>query len=232
MRLRHKKGAEEEIINSLYCINVDKNSEGQNLANYFSDKKPICLELGMGKGKFICEMAKNNQDYNYIGVEKSATIVLKAIENYKKIYLGFSENEMKESNDIDISDNNLRFLCEGVENLDKYFKPHSIDKIYLNFSDPWPKKRHASRRLTHHNFLSLYEKLLKKDGQIEFKTDNRPLFDFSLEEIKLSNFTLLYETHDLHNDVELMQDNIETEYEHKFATKGNNICKYVAVLHL
>lgn len=224
MRLRHKKGAEDLVFKSIYCINMSKNSENLNLANYFDLKRPLYLELGMGKGKFICEMAKINPDINFIGVEKYATVVLKAIDNYKKIYLGIEKSD-EIPNTISQS-NNLKFLCEDVNNLPKYFHEKSIDKIFLNFSDPWPKKRHEERRLTHHGFLSLYEKILKDNGCIEFKTDNIDLFDFSLEELKFSSFKLIYETHDLHADKELSIGNIETEYEHKFKALGNPICKY------
>lgn len=214
MRLRHKKNAENDILNYPICIKP----VGAKLCEpvvgassfYFSDNNPLHLELGMGKGRFIIEMANRNPQINYIGVEKSATIVLKAITL------------------AGTGPTNLRFLCEDIFNLDKYFDLHTIDKIYLNFSDPWPKKRHESRRLTHNRFLSLYEKLLKKDGIIEFKTDNKDLFDFSIEEIKNSNFKILEYTYDLHNDEKMNANNIMTEYEEKFSKIGNKICKLIA----
>ena len=119
-------------------------------------------------------------------------------------------------------------MCLNVETLENVFPAHSIDRIYLNFSDPWPKKRHESRRLTHNKFLSIYEKLLKPGSLLEFKTDNVGLFDFSLEEIKNSSFKLLEYTYDLHSDEKLNKDNIMTEYEAKFSKLGNKICKLIA----
>jgi tRNA (guanine-N7-)-methyltransferase len=226
MRLRHKKNAEADILNSPFCIHVGASTDtvgastdtvGANAcgalihASFASPTNPLHLELGMGKGKFIIELAKQNPDINYIGIERSATIVLKAIDNL-----------------VGASPDNLRFMCLNVELLENVFMPHSIDKIYLNFSDPWPKKRHESRRLTHNRFLSIYEKLLKPGSLLEFKTDNVGLFDFSLEEIKNSNFKLLEYTYDLHNNKKLNKNNIMTEYEAKFSKLGNKICKLIA----
>lgn len=217
MRLRHKKNSEVDILSSPFCIQT--NTHNGIVANdivfdskkIFGNDNPIYLELGMGKGQFVIEMSKRYPNINFIGIEKSATIVLKAIDKL-----------------IQEDRPNLRFMCDGVENIDKIFKPHSIDKIFLNFSDPWPKKRHESRRLTHHNFLSIYEKLLKPGSLLEFKTDNVGLFDFSLEEIKNSNFELLEFTYDLHNDKKLNEGNVMTEYEDKFSKLGNKICKLIA----
>lgn len=210
MRLRHKKNAEADIFNSPLVINVGANPDTVG-ASFTIPSHPLHLELGMGKGKFIIELAKQNPNINYLGIERSATIVLKAIDNLVGAIL-----------------NNLRFMCQNVENLENIFMSHSVDKIYLNFSDPWPKKRHESRRLTHQKFLSIYEKLLKPGSLLEFKTDNVELFDFSLETIKNSNFKLLEYTYDLHNDEKLNKGNIMTEYEAKFSKLGNKICKLIA----
>ncbi|MBQ2205287.1 MAG: tRNA (guanosine(46)-N7)-methyltransferase TrmB, partial [Lachnospiraceae bacterium] len=155
-------------------------------------------------------------DTNFIGIEKSATIVLKAIDKLQKD-LG-----------IENPPSNLRFLCIDIDKIENYFDKNSVDKIYLNFSDPWPKKRHESRRLTHLNFLKKYERILKNCAMIEFKTDNVQLFDFSIEEIGKSNFEIISKTYDLHNDEILNKDNIMTEYEEKFSSKGNKICKLIA----
>ena len=264
MRLRHKKNAETDILNSPLCIHVGANAEivganacgalvgantetvGANAcgalvgASFTNPSHPLHLELGMGKGKFIIELAKKNPDINYIGIERSATIVLKAIDNVlvsNANSVGANDDSVGANDDsvranacgaLECVPHNLRFMCENVENLEKIFMPHSIDKIYLNFSDPWPKKRHESRRLTHQKFLSIYEKLLKPGSLLEFKTDNVGLFDFSLEEIKYSNFKLLEYTYDLHNDEILNKDNIMTEYEAKFSKLGNKICKLIA----
>ena len=240
MRLRHKKNAENDILIHPFVINtkVDNNFVPENKdAKYnnnntlmlkhlnidyiFGNNKPIYIELGMGKGKFITEMSLKYPEINFIGIEKSATIVLKAIDNLSN-YADFNSKTLLTTFP------NLRFMCEDIINIENIFNPESIDKIFLNFSDPWPKKRHESRRLTHQRFLSIYEKLLKNDSLIEFKTDNIDLFNFSLEEIKNSNFKLLEFTFDLHNDNKLNIDNIMTEYEYKFSSKGNKICKLIA----
>lgn len=211
MRLRHKKNAETEVYNLPLVINYG--GELCEPASFFGNDNPVHLELGMGKGRFITELSVKNPDINYIGIERSATIILKAID-------GLSRRDS-------YLYPNLRFMCIDIAKLNDIFPPHSISKIYLNFSDPWPKKRHEIRRLTHHNFLLLYEKLLKGDGIIEFKTDNVDLFDFTLEEIKLSNFKLIDYTYDLHNDEKLSEGNIMTEYEEKFSKLGNKICKLI-----
>lgn len=218
MRLRHKKNAESDVLNSPLVINVGANTDLVR-ASFTNPSQPLHLELGMGKGKFIIELAKQNPGINYIGIERSATIVLKAIDNY------VGADTIRPLVD---TNTNLRLMCLNVETLENVFPPHSIDKIYLNFSDPWPKKRHESRRLTHHKFLSIYEKLLKPGSLLEFKTDNVGLFDFSIEEIKNSNFKLLEYTYDLHNDEKLNKNNIMTEYEAKFSKLGNKICKLIA----
>ena len=214
MRLRHKKNAENLIQDSPMIINR------QDAKSVFVNDNPLHLELGMGKGKFITDMAIKYSNINFIGIEKSATIVLKAVDLFNKL----SSNSDTKLNNIE----NLKFMCEDIANLENIFSPNSIDKIYLNFSDPWPKKRHEGRRLTHHSYLSIYEHILKKGSFLEFKTDNLALFEFSLEEIKNSNFKLLEFTYDLHNDKKLNEGNIMTEYEEKFSKLGNKICKLIA----
>ena len=244
MRLRHKKNAEAEVFTSPLVITnpccrgrhpvvpVGATSTNPNdvRASFTSPTHPLHIELGMGKGKFIIEMSKQNSDINYIGIERSATIVLKAITAYEVSMRSYNSRLQCRGEHCEPATlpHNLRFMCENVENLENIFSPHSIDKIYLNFSDPWPKKRHESRRLTHQRFLSIYEKLLKPGSLLEFKTDNVGLFDFSLEEIKNSNFKLLEYTYDLHNNKEMSKGNIMTEYEAKFSKLGNKICKLIA----
>lgn len=219
MRLRHKKNAENLILDSPMIINK------RDIKSVFANDYPLHLELGMGKGRFITEMAIRYPNINFIGIEKSATIVLKAVDLFNKLPINTNlYSELDKTEKI----KNLKFMCKDIINLEDVFSSHSIDKIYLNFSDPWPKKRHESRRLTHHKFLSIYENLLKKDSFLEFKTDNLPLFEFSLAEIKNSNFKLLECTYDLHNDIKLNEGNIMTEYEEKFSKLGNKICKFIA----
>ena len=215
MRLRHKKGAEDDILKSKFCLQNNCNTKISQ-EEIFNNTNPLHLELGMGKGQFVIKMAEKSSNINFIGIEKSATIVLKAIDRLKKDL------------DVEIPPSNLRFLCIDIDNIENFFEENSIDKIYLNFSDPWPKKRHESRRLTHLFFLNKYEKILKNGAMVEFKTDNVELFDFSIEEINKSNFKIISKTYDLHSDQILNKDNIMTEYEEKFSSKGNKICKLTA----
>ena len=207
MRLRHIKNSENLIYESPYVLD-DK--------NFIYNKDNIILELGMGKGSFIIKNAYKYNEYNFIGIEKYSTVIMKAIdnvENYKKsLNYGF---------------HNLNFLCIDISNLCDYFKHESINKIYINFSDPWPKKRHEARRLMHINFLNKYYDILKPNSLVEFKTDNKDLFDFALEEIKKSKFSLTDFTYDLHKDEKLIVDNIMTEYEEKFTSKNIPICKLI-----
>ena len=230
MRLRHKTGAEEDVLKSSICINTSKykdaNTPFEKLSSkdIFGNNNPLYLELGMGKGRFITEMSKIYSNINFIGIEKSATIVLKAINNLK------NDISPVDNNDKSSSNTNLRFMCEDIVNLCNILKGHSINKIFLNFSDPWPKKRHEHRRLTHVNFLNIYKELLIEGGSIEFKTDNKELFDFSISEFNKTSFKIISSTYDLHNDKELNVGNIMTEYEEKFSKLGNKICKLVAII--
>ena len=214
MRLRNIKGAQERILEDKYTIQTDgtNGSDYRGLWNkeIFHNDKPIHIEIGMGKGKFIMELASQNPDINYIGIEKYSSVLIRALEK-------------RESLESD----NLMFLRMDAENIEDYFAPEEVARIYLNFSDPWPKDRHSKRRLTSREFLKRYDKILAKDGILQFKTDNRPLFDFSLEEIKESGWILDEYTFDLHKNGPAA-NNIMTEYEEKFYNLGNPICKLVA----
>ena len=178
----------------------------------FGNNNPIRIEIGMGKGKFITQLAMENPDINYVGIEKYSSVLIRAIEKCE---------------DIEIK--NLRFIRMEAEYIQDVFEKDEVDRIYLNFSDPWPKARHARRRLTSNEFFKLYDKVLTADGTVEFKTDNRPLFDFSVEELKTSELFVLDQlSYDLHNDSKMNQGNIMTEYEAKFSSMGNPICKLIA----
>ena len=168
----------------------------------FDNNNPVCLEIGMGKGQFILNMALNNPNVNYIGVEKYSSVASVAI---KKI------NEYKP--------NNLKVLIGDIASIEDLLDK-KIDTIYLNFSDPWPKDRHAKRRLTSPRFLARYDKIFKKDKNIIMKTDNKPLFDYSVESLKEYGYTINYLTNDLHNSKENI---ITTEYEDKFTSQGLKI---------
>lgn len=213
MRLRNIPGSKDVIAESDYVIQNPETYKGK-WNEVFGNEHPIQIEVGMGKGRFIMDMASNHPEINYIGIEMYDSVLLRAVQKREQ-----RENEL----------HNLYFIRMDAHNLPDVFESEEVDKIYLNFSDPWPKERHAKRRLTSRQFLARYDQILKKQGQIEFKTDNRPLFDFSLEEVKEANWTLLEHTFDLHHTPEMMEGNVMTEYEEKFSLQGNPIHKLIAV---
>ena len=214
MRLRHIKGCEDFISDAKECIREDKAIEQKGkIQDIFKEKRPLQIEIGMGKGQFIRNMAIKNPDINFIGIEKYESVLMKAIQR---------KRNLETEKEID----NLRFLCADARKLAEIFDVGEVDKIFLNFSDPWPKDRHANRRLTSLDFLNIYDTILKKDGVIEFKTDNRGLFEYSLEVIKDSKWKLNYCSFDFHSEKE-SEGNIMTEYEEKFAGQGNKICKMI-----
>ena len=211
MRLRNIPGADEIVSNSPLCIQNPIEHKG-TWASIFDNTNPIHIEIGMGKGRFLMDLATLNPNINYIGIERYTSVLLRAVQKME-------ENPLP----------NVRFLCVDAATLPEIFEKDEIDRIYLNFSDPWPKDRHARRRLTSSEFLNRYNLFLSKEGHLEFKTDNIDLFRFSLEEIELSPiWNLEAKTFDLHNDPTLNQGNIMTEYEEKFSSKGNPICKLIA----
>lgn len=211
MRLRNIPGADDVINNSEYAIKNPKEHKG-HWQELFSKEAPIYIEIGMGKGRFIVENALRYPEINFIGIEKYSSVLLRALQK-----LDAMEEIPK----------NLRFICMDADEIDEVFEKEEIDKIYLNFSDPWPKDRHAKRRLPSRQFLNKYDKILKKCGKLEFKTDNRGLFDFAIEELDPAGWKAEVITYDLHNDEKLMENNIMTEYEEKFSSIGNPICKYI-----
>lgn len=214
MRLRHIKGCEDFISDAKECIREDKAIEQKGkIQDIFKEKRPLQIEIGMGKGQFIRNMAIKNPDINFIGIEKYESVLMKAIQR---------KRNLETEKEID----NLRFLCADARKLAEIFDVGEVDNIFLNFSDPWPKDRHANRRLTSPDFLNIYDTILKKDGVIEFKTDNRGLFEYSLEVIKDSKWKLNYCSFDFHSEKE-SEGNTMTEYEEKFAGQGNKICKMI-----
>ena len=210
MRLRNIPGAQEVVANSEFCIQNPSELKGK-WNEFLNNDNPINIEVGMGKGRFIMDLAALNPDINYIGIERYTSVILRAVEK-------MDENPLP----------NVHFICIDAAELPEVFDTDEVSRIYLNFSDPWPKDRHARRRLTSHEFLDRYDKFLSKDGRIEFKTDNQDLFTFSLEEIENSPIWHLdVSTRDLHNDPVLCEGNVMTEYEEKFSSLGNPICKLI-----
>ena len=209
MRLRNIKGSKEYIDNSPFVIHNPENYKGC-WHTLFHNSNPIHIEIGMGKGQFIHTLAEENPSVNYIGIEMYSSVLYRAIEHREKTEL-----------------DNLFFLRFDAKYLMEIFDEGEIERIYLNFSDPWPKDRHAKRRLTSPNFLSIYDHLLSPLGYIQFKTDNRPLFDFSVDCVKESGKWNIDEiTYDLHHS-EFLPGNIMTEYESRFVAEGKPICRFV-----
>ena len=212
MRLRNVPGARETIIENQFSIQEPEQKKGK-WAEVFGNDHPIHIEVGMGKGQFIIEMARRNPEVNYIGIEKYSSVLVRAVEKLE-----------------DFEQDNLRLIRMDAENIEEVFDKDEVDRIYLNFSDPWPKDRHAKRRLTSTRFLERYNNILTPEGRIMFKTDNKELFDFSLEQVEEAGWILENHTYDLHHS-EYNEGNVMTEYEEKFSAKGNPICRLVAYRH-
>lgn len=210
MRLRNVPGSREYIEANDYAIKNPEQHRGnwRRLFNKPADSK-LYIEIGMGKGRFLTEHAGNNPDISYIGIEKFSSVIVRALEKlneleYKNIYV-------------------IRF---DAENITSIFDNSEVDRIYLNFSDPWPKERHAKRRLTSSAFLNRYDNILSQNGEIIFKTDNRSLFDFSLQQAEAAGWNICNVTYNLHES-ELVTNNIMTEYEEKFVSRGIPICEMI-----
>lgn len=212
MRLKHIPGAEEAIASSPLCIHTPNIYLGA-WHSIFQNSNPIHIEIGMGKGRFLTQLALQHADINYIGIEKYSSVLFRAVQKIQNMEV-----------DVPV---NLRFICTDAEKITEFFAPGEISKIYLNFSDPWPKERHAKRRLTSIQFLNRYKQILVPNGRLEFKTDNKDLFIFSLNEIEKSRWNLIAYTYDLHHDEKLNKQNIMTEYEEKFSSLGNPIYKLI-----
>ena len=209
MRLRNITGSREMIAESRFVIHEPKEYKGK-WRELFGNSHPLRIEIGMGKGRFIMDLARMNPDINYLGIEKYSSVLLRGIQKMETDPLP-----------------NLYFIRMEAEEITDVFDKEEVDRIYLNFSDPWPKDRHAKRRLPSREFLRRYDEILIKDGVIEFKTDNHDLFRFALEELDLAGWKLLQMTEDLHHDEEMLSGNVMTEYEEKFSALGNPIYKYV-----
>ena len=213
MRLRNIPGAQDAILESAYVVQEPEKHKG-SWGDLFEKKQPLHIEVGMGKGRFLMDLARLHPEINYVGIEKYSSVLIRALEKME-------EEETPLSN--------ICFIRMDAEDIVKVFAKNEVDRIYLNFSDPWPKDRHAKRRLTSKEFMARYDQILVPDGQVEFKTDNRPLFDFSVESVKEAGWQLKAVTYDLHHDEKLVQGNVMTEYEERFSAKGNPIHKLIAV---
>ena len=205
MRVKKKKHGAERLEACGKIVIKDLRAEGNTSQQLFGNDNPIRIEIGCGKGDFIVGTAAKEPDVNFLAVEKVSDVLMLAAEKVKKSELS-----------------NIRVCCVDAKELAEIFPEGSIDRIYLNFSDPWPKSIHEKRRLTYRTFLEIYKRILKPDGAVYFKTDNRGLFDFSLEEFKEFGMRLEKLTFDLHNS-EYMEGNVMTEYERRFSGMGVSI---------
>ena len=238
MRLRNIPGARDVIANSKYVVKeepaegvaVDDRMHHQgdrtvqeggrrvlgdwlvkgHWTETFGNTNPVYVEIGMGKGTFLMRMAEAYPEINFVGIEKYSSVLLRAIQKQEEADLP-----------------NVKFIRMNAEYIEDVFAPGEVDRLYLNFSDPWPKEKHAKRRLTSRQFLARYDKILKSDGQVEFKTDNDALFAFSLEEVPEAGWKIIAQTFDLHKDETMNAGNIMTEYEEKFSLLGNKIHKMI-----
>ena len=208
MRLKRKPWVDEAIheFDDFVFVKNDERALSQrgDWQGAFGRVAPLCVELGTGKGDFITKTAQENPALNFVGIEKQQDVLYSAA---------------KKTADLGLV--NVRLAVFDIAKLEELFAPHEVDRFDINFCDPWPKTRHAKRRLTYRTFLEIYRRLLKDDGAIFFKTDNRPLFDFSLDEFAAAGLAVRHISYDLH--AEAPPDNIETEYERKFSGFGEKI---------
>ena len=203
--MRNIPGAFEEIAESPYCEISPETRRGK-WRDFFGAAGDLYLEIGCGKGRFLAELAGRHPERCFLGIEKYSSVLVRAVRKQEELELP-----------------NLRFVRMEAEILPEVFAPGEADHIYLNFSDPWPKERHAPRRLTSADFLRRYEQILVPGGMVEFKTDNESLFDFSLGELQRADWEALEVSRDLHADARLSADNCMTEYEERFSSRGNKI---------
>ena len=209
MRLRNVTGSREVIAACDYVVHNPQEYRGK-WRELFKNEHPVRIEIGTGKGRFLMELAKKNPAINYVGIEKYSSVLIRAIQKQETDPLP-----------------NLYFIRMEAEEITSVFGTGEVDRIYLNFSDPWPKDRHAKRRLPSREFLRRYDEILIPGGVVEFKTDNHDLFQFALEELEPAGWHIKQMTEDLHHNEEMMNGNIMTEYEERFSSKGNPIYKYV-----
>ena len=213
MRLRNIPGADDRIDNSAFVVHEPDGHQGRWKKEVFASEGPLFVEIGCGKGMFLTEMAARHPEQNFLGIEKMSSVLLRAVQK---------------TEEMDPAPGNLKFMRFDAEHILDIFAEEELDGLFLNFSDPWPKDRHHKRRLTSREYLRRYEKILKPEAVIEFKTDNIGLFDFSLEEAEACGWEIKMVTRDLHRSP-YAADNIMTEYEDRFATLGNKICKLVMI---
>ncbi|WP_226036380.1 tRNA (guanosine(46)-N7)-methyltransferase TrmB [Aquibacillus saliphilus] len=204
MRARNKPWADDFLLENSHVVELEPFDYKKNWSNVFENNNPIHLEIGTGKGQFITGMAKQQKDVNFIGIEVAKNIIVSAVQKV-----------------LESGQNNIRLINKNAEDIREFFGESEVDKIYLNFSDPWPKSRHEKRRLTFHTFLEQYQHILTENGEIILKTDNRSLFEYSLVSFSKFGMEIDEVVLDLHNHSDPL--NVMTEYEEKFSAKGQPI---------
>lgn len=209
MRLRHKPGAADQIKQYAHYVIPNPTEQKGKWKQVFEKEQPLHIEVGTGRGRFMVEMAKANPHINYIGIEKYTSVISDALDKL-----------------IEAEVPNLKLLNVDAQKLTDFFEDGEVDRVYLNFSDPWPKVRHEKRRLTYKTFLKMYQQILHAEGEIHFKTDNQGLFEFSIMSMANFGMTIHFLSLDLHNSD--FEGNIMTEYEEKFSSKGNRIYRVEA----
>ncbi|KMY51302.1 tRNA (guanosine(46)-N7)-methyltransferase TrmB [Peribacillus loiseleuriae] len=209
MRLRNKPWADEKLNEFSHYVIANPEEQKGKWQAVFGNDNPLYIEVGTGKGRFITEMAKAHPNVNFIGIEVYKSVIVAALDRV-----------------IEADIPNLKLLSVDAADLLKFFAKGEVDRVYLNFSDPWPKTRHAKRRLTYKTFLSIYEDILPQNGEIHFKTDNQGLFESSLKSISEYGMLLSYVSLDLHHSD--FEGNIMTEYEEKFSNLGSRIYRMEA----
>ncbi len=242
MRMKKKRHGGERLSLMSSLIVSDPAIVPENIEKIYGNNNPLRIEIGCGKGDFIRGKAEQEKDYNYLAIEKIADVLTIATEKYANTKGlgslapngGWQRPDGRlfplggDSVDFTMEEiGNVRFCVGDAAELLKDLPDNSVDTIYVNFCDPWSKKGHTKRRLTYIGFLNMYSRILKKGGKFCFKTDNRPLFDFSLEQVELSKFELEYKTNDLHAS-QMNEVNIQTEYERNFTEKGFKINMLIA----
>lgn len=211
MRMRYKPWAEDYLKKEPNIVDIDGSHAGR-ISEWFDNDQPIYIEVGSGRGQFITTLAAKHPEINFISMEREKSVMIKVLD--KVIEQGLT---------------NIKLICNDAIELNDYFKDGEVSRLYLNFSDPWPKKRHTKRRLTYQTYVALYKQVLKDDGEIHFKTDNRGLFAYSLE--SMSQFGMYFTKINLNLHEEDDEENIETEYERKFSDKGSRIYRMEAKFH-
>ncbi|CAN7307575.1 tRNA (guanosine(46)-N7)-methyltransferase TrmB [Paenibacillus sp. LjRoot56] len=225
MRLRGRKGIREDIERQKELVVLNAKDYKGKWSELFGNNNPIHAELGMGKGRFISEMSRKYPNINFIGVDMYDELIRKASEKAKVAHEITVENE----EDAVLSIPNLRLMLFNIEHIEEAFAEGELERVYLNFSDPWPKKKHARRRLTHPGFVAKYQQILNDKGEIHLKTDSQSLFEFSLNSfadmgLRMRNISLNLHVDGIH------PDHVMTEYETKFAGQGMNIHRLEVVI--